>query len=72
MSRKPDGLINLSSADYDFSKDNKNFKERLRRKFLCAASQGQMTPLSDDDFDGLYAAGDGAPHSSVKKGGNTV
>ena len=72
MSQKSDCPFDSSRADYDFTEENQDFKEHLHKEFLRAASQGQMTPLSDDDFVGLYAAGDGAPHSSVKKGGNTV
>lgn len=58
MSPKPDGLMDRSSTDCDFSEDNKNFKERLRKKFLYAAGQGQAAPLLDDALGGLSAAGD--------------
>ena len=70
MPKKSGFQSDASSGNFDFSKDNLDFKERLRKEFLRAANQSQVTLLSDDDCSGLNAAGAEILHLIKKKGGN--
>lgn len=71
MPQKSEGSIDLSSTDYDFSQENSNFKEKLRIEFWHAVCEDQATPLSDEDFADLNAAGEAMLHLLEKKRGNS-
>lgn len=71
MPQRSECSIDLSSTDYDFSQENSNFKEKLRREFCHTVCQGQVTPLSDEDFADLNAAGETMLHHLEKKRGNS-